>query len=202
MSDVWKHYESVKELAREKRRHYQVNSININLTLIRKIYKQEGIKITFANKGTLRKLKAAYFNDKDGIDVLLNPQLPKEARIFALIHELKHHYLDSQGNDAICLKAYNEEPIPEKAAEVFAAEFIWPQDEFQQAAAEFGLKTDKCTEEDIVRFRRYTNLPVSYKFILKRLEWFRIIQKGQYDKVKFTNLEYKLFGIPFYKRKR
>ena len=201
MSDVWSHYEAIKQLAREKRLHYGVISQSISLSLVRKIYKTEGIKITFAPKGKLKKLKAAYFNGENGTDVLLNPNLPKEAQIFALLHELKHHYFDSN-QETLCLKAYNEEPIPEKAAEVFAAEFIWPSGEFQQAAQEFGLKNGNCSEEDIVRFRKHVNIPVSYTFIRKRLEWFRIIEKGQYEKTKFKLIEYQIFGKPYYLRFR
>lgn len=201
MSDAWIQYENIKKLAREKRAQYGIISTDISLSLVRKIYRQEGITIKLAKEKKLRKLKAAYCNDEDGIDVLLNPQLPKETRIFALIHELKHHYVDANGKDALCLKAYNEEPLTEKVAEVFAAEFIWPEKEFQSAANSFGLKNGDCSQEDIVKFRRWVNIPVSYKFILKRLEWFKIIGNGQYDKVKFTLVEYAIFGKPFYLRR-
>lgn len=102
----------------------------------------------------------------------------------------------------MCLKAYDEEPIPEKAAEVFAAEFIWPADEFQQAALNFGLSKNNCSDKDIVGFKKWAKVPVSYKFIIKRLEWFKIIEKGQFDRTKFKLVEYQIYGKPYHLRYR
>ena len=42
--------------------------------------------------------------------------------------------------------------------------------------------------------------PVSYQFLRKRLEFFKIVPKGQFAKVKFTVLEEQMFGVPIYKQ--
>lgn len=201
MSKNWNYYEELKLLAREKRSLYEVDLQPLDLNKIRNIYRQEGIKIKLST-GTLRNLKAAYFNDENGTDVLLNSKLPKEAKIFALIHELKHHYVDANNHDVFCLKDYDDEPEIEKGAEVFAAEFIWPEDVFLSEATDFGLKQKSCAPEHIVRFKRQISVPVSYTFIRKRLEWFKIIERGEFSNIKFRNLEYELFGVPYYLRRR
>jgi Zn-dependent peptidase ImmA (M78 family) len=190
----------MKALARQKRLQYSLQEEPVSLSDIRKIYKAEGIKIKIQDRG-LKNLKAAYFNDDDGCDVLLNKKIPREPRIFALAHELKHHYVDRERLQTTvpCCLAYNEEPLIEKTAEVFAAEFIWPESQFIQSVRTFGITIANCTPESVVRFKRvHKDMPVSYRFIVKRLEWFRMISKGAFDKVRFKNLEYKIFGLPYY----
>jgi Zn-dependent peptidase ImmA (M78 family) len=200
--DRQEQYEKAKSLAREKRLLYLVHSETINLSCLRKIYSQEGIKIKLAEPKRLRKLKAAYFNDENGIDVFLNPKLPNEAKLFALVHELKHHYVDANGEDVwSCLKSYGEEPLIEKTAEVFAAEFIWPENDFFTAISDYGITKENCSAENVIGFKRAIKIPVSYTFIKKRLEWFRLIDKGSMNDVKFQTLEHKMYGLPFYLRR-
>lgn len=196
-------YEIAKSLAREKRLLYSVQSERVNLTALRKIYTQEGIKIKLAEPRKLRNLKAAYFNDEDGIDVFLNPKLPNEAKLFALVHELKHHYIDANGEGVwSCLKSYGDEPIIEKTAEVFAAEFIWPENDFITSISDYGITRVNCTAENVINFKRAIKIPVSYMFIKKRLEWFKLIDKGSMNNVKFQTLEREMYGLPFYLRNR
>lgn len=194
-------YEEVRLLAQEKRALYAVNSSRLGLQTIRNIYKAEGISIHYYPK-RLRNLRAAYFNDDEGCDVLLNKDLPDEAKIFSLAHELKHHYLDRNiiPKSIICSLQYSNEPLIEKTAEVFAAEFVWPEQEFIRSAAEYGISAENCTPQLIVCFKRQINIPISYTFLVKRLEWFKIIRKGQFDKIQFKKLEWSIFGKPFYLR--
>ena len=199
MSGLYDYYEQMKELARQKKTLYLGNSRYFGLREINKIYKEEGIKITYKEAKGFKKLKAAYFHDDDGTDVIINKDLPKEVRLFALIHELKHHYTDSDRLKGV-VACYDEEPYVEKSAEVFAAEFIWPESMFLNDLRVFGLTKENCTPEKIVRFYKHFNMPVKYKFLRKRLEWFNIIAKGAFSEVRFTKLEYEIFGLPFYLR--
>lgn len=201
MIDLYEYYEQMKQLARQKKLLYLGEARYFGLREINKIYKTEGIKINYRDSKNFKKLKAAYFQDADGTDVLINKDLPKEVRLFALIHELKHHYTDSDRlkGEVYC---YGEEPYVEKAAEVFAAEFIWPETMFFNDLRAFGMTKANCIPEKIVRFNRYFKMPVNYIFIRKRLERLRIIPKGAFSDVKFTKLEYEIFGPPFYLRYR
>jgi Zn-dependent peptidase ImmA (M78 family) len=69
-----------------------------------------------------------YMCDGGDPSVLVNRNLPTEPRLFAMVHELKHHYCDQTAlkNGQIRCGDYNANEAIEKAAEVFAAEFIYP----------------------------------------------------------------------------
>lgn len=46
-------------------------------------------------------MRGVYFNDELGIDVMVKKELPEDALVFTMAHELKHHLLDSD------LKSYS-----------------------------------------------------------------------------------------------
>ena len=129
--------------------------------------------------------------------------MPKEPRIFCLCHELKHHYVDQER--ARCAGLYCQEPSWQDAdpieigAEIFAAEFIFPEQEFLTLASELDVGVG-CSKEDVVRLKRGSPALVSYTFVKKRLQWFGLAEPGRFDKVKFVKLEEQLYGVPFYRR--
>ena len=86
-------------------------------------------------------------------------------------------------------------------AEVFAAEFIYPEKEFAQDVKSLGISTWDI--DDVVRFKReLCRAKVSYTFIKKRLGRMRLVSADQFDGVKFQKREDELYGIPFYKQAR
>lgn len=195
-------YQQMRELAREKRAQYGVQSDALNLTKVRGIYKTEGIRIdSWETNG--RKLKAAYFCDEDGISVMVNKNLPKVPRLFALVHELKHHYTDQESIKDGVIKCgdYNANEMGEKGAEVFAAEFIYPEIEMRELCYLLGIGTGSCTPEKIVEFKRACSSNISYQFLLKRFAWFGFIKEDEHKKVQFQKLEEQLHGLPLYKQK-
>ncbi len=143
------------------------------------------------------KVKALYMCDDGDCSVAVQRRLPNEPKLFALIHELKHHYRDREalGSGVIHWGDYDANELIEKGAEVFAAEFIYPEVEFcndiQQA------ETQTWNAENVVHFKRGCKAKVSYKFICKRLEWLGLIGAGHFDGVQFQKLEYGIFGAPF-----
>jgi hypothetical protein len=84
-------------------------------------------------------------------------------------------------------------------AEVFAAEFIYPESEFLALAKALGISA-KAAAEDVVRFKRAMPATVSYQFLRKRFEFFGLAPRGGFAKVKFTLLEENMFGVPIYKQ--
>jgi Zn-dependent peptidase ImmA (M78 family) len=185
-------------LAHEKRAEYCFGTSDIRLSSVRGIYKKEGIRIDPC-PGKLRKLKAAYFNDDDGCSILLNMNLPEEPRLFAMVHELKHHYTDHDRLACFCHDVTDSSPVIEIGAEVFSAEFIFPEGEF----AEFvrGLEIARpVTAEQVVRIKYHSPVPVSYQFIQKRLEWLGLVMPNQFRNVQFRKLHAQLFGSPHYRR--
>jgi Zn-dependent peptidase ImmA (M78 family) len=194
------HYETLKLLARQKREQFGLTTQKLNLTAVKTIYKAEGIVIDPWKLSP--RIRAVYMCDGGDPSVLLNNTLPKEPRLFALVHELKHHYCDRdvlEGGQIPC-GDYNANRDIEVGAEVFAAEFIFPESEFLEVARQLDLLKSPVTPEDIVRFKRTVNAPVSYKFLRKRFEFLNLVPKGRYAKVKFTVLEAQMYGQPIYKQ--
>jgi len=178
-----------------------VDTASLNLNVMRALYRTEGITIDQqALKGY--RIKAAYYSDDGDCSVLVNAKLPREPKLFALAHELKHHYLDraSIENGRIQCGDYNAHEVIEKAAEVFAAEFVYPEAEMRELLGQQGVTNLTCTAEQIVKLRQACPACVSYTFIVKRLEWFGLCARGAFSKVQFKKLEEEMFGPPIYKR--
>ena len=194
------YYESCLQLARAKRELYKVNTAAMNLTLMRRIYRAEGIAIDQQALGY--RIRAAYYCEDNDCSVLLNSKLPKEPKLFTLAHELKHHYLDREQIEKGEIRCgnYNAHELIEKAAEVFAAEFIYPRAEMLELISAMGITSRTCTEEKVIELKRACPVSVSYAFVLKRLEWFHLCARDAFKKVHFQKLEEEIHGIPFYKR--
>ncbi len=193
-------YENLKLLAREKRAEHGIVTSKITIPVIKKIYKSEGIKVDYWEVS--RKIRAAYFCDGDDCSVLLNKNLPQEPKIFSLVHELKHHFIDRSiiENGEIECGDYNANKEIEIGAEVFAAEFIFPEKEMREIIVAMGITRDNCDPKNIVDIKRSKYAPVSYTFIKKRFEYFGLIGRGTFDSIQFEKLEEEIYGKPIYKQ--
>lgn len=194
------YYAEMQRLAQIKRKEHGITTSKINIPVIKKIYKKEGIKIDQIKLSS--KIRAAYFCDGDDCSVLLNKTLPREPKLFSLLHELKHHFVDRDTieNGGIQCGDYNANELIEIGAEVFAAEFIFPEKEMLSLLESLGIDKQNCTSKSVVKIKRTKTAPISYMFIVKRLERFKFIQPGAFSGIKFQNLEEKIHGIPFYKK--
>jgi Zn-dependent peptidase ImmA (M78 family) len=193
------YYENLKALAREKRQHHAINTASLGLREVRQIYKVEGIKIDHWPLPST--IKAIYMCADGYFSVAVQPKLPDEPKLFALIHELKHHYTDQEiiRSGIVHCGDYNRNNLIEIGAEVFAAEFLYPEEEFQNDILLLGISTWKA--EDVVQLKRNCKAKVSYQFLTKRLERLGVTSSGQFKGVKFKNLEDQLYGIPYYKQR-
>ncbi|MGQ0445837.1 MAG: ImmA/IrrE family metallo-endopeptidase [Beijerinckiaceae bacterium] len=194
------YYEAMKALAREKRAAYGVATESLGLREIRSIYKAESIRIDLWPLP--RRIKALYMCADGDCSVAIQASLPIEPKIFALMHELKHHYVDRDNLSAgtIACGDYNENELIEKGAEVFAAEFIYPEQEFVEDLHE--LRIPAWTPEQIVRLKRGCKAQVSYMYLCKRLVRMGLVARGEVENVQFRKLEDQLYGVPFYRRRR
>lgn len=192
------YYDEMKQLAREKRDLYQVDTAKFGLLEVRKIYKAENITIDYFPMSY--KIKAVYMCGDNDYSVAVQRKLPDEPKLFALIHELKHHYLDREalGQGVIHCGDYNMDDPIEIGAEVFAAEFIYPEAEFEVDVV--ALRIKNWTPAEVVSLKRNCKAKVSYRYLCKRLQYLGLIAPGAFDKVKFQNLEDELFGLPFHRR--
>lgn len=187
-------YNLSRSLARQKRLEFDIRTEEINIPLLKKICKRESVKVDLVEKiGTC--IRAAYFFDEDGASILLKKTLPREPKMFALAHELKHHFLDRKdiADGKIRCGDYNANKAIEIAAEEFAAEFLYPILEMQQLVNSMNIRTGNCTPQQIVEIKRRSPVAVSYVFVRKRLERFGIIAKSQFADVHFQKLEEQLY---------
>ena len=194
------YYDDMRTLAHEKREKHDVVTSSLNLNTVAAIYRKEVIRIDRRPLKSPR-IRAAYFCEDGDCSVLVKSTLPREPKIFALVHELKHHYRDRVKIERCEIRCgdYNAHELIEKGAEVFAAEFIYPENEMRTLAAQLGLRIGRCTPEDICRFKKECPAPISFQFILKRFERFGFFAKGAYASVQFKNLFESLYP-PIYKQ--
>src|SRR5947209_4915639 len=89
------YYQKMRALAREKRQLHGVRTDKLKIRFMQRIYRSEGIKI---DRRELRgnRIRASYFCDDGECSVLLKKDLPSAPKLFALAHELKHHYVDQK----------------------------------------------------------------------------------------------------------
>ncbi len=194
------YYQELKRLAREKRVEHRVDTGVFGLLEVRAIYKREGIRLD--HWPLPRKVKALYMCEDGDCSVALQPTLPYEPKLFALIHELKHHYCDraTLGAGVIHCGDYDANEVIEKGAEVFAAEFIYPEAEFAADLQTAGITVREAS--DVVQVKRFCKAKVSYRYICKRLERLGLVTPGQFNGVQFQKLEDEIYGVPFYRRRR
>jgi Zn-dependent peptidase ImmA (M78 family) len=194
------YYEGLKALAREKRTAYEVDTSAFGLREVRRIYKEESIHIDAWPLP--RRIKALYMCSDGHFSVAIQVTLPDEPKLFALVHELKHHYRDQDllTKGTIACGDYNANELIEKGAEVFAAEFIYPEREFADCIRALGITT--WAPEQVVTLKRNCGARVSYTFLCKRLERLQLIRPGQFQSVQFRKLEERIYGVPFYRRRK
>jgi len=193
-------YDALKQLARGKRAEHGVTTTGLGLKVVRDIYRTEGIRIDSWKLPA--RIRAVYMSDGGDPSVAISKSLPTEPKLFSLVHELKHHYVDQQliTDGKIRCGDYNANQAIEVGAEVFAAEFIYPESEFLECVAGLGIEAGKCTKEDVVRLKRGCGAQVSYTFLKKRLERMGFAAPSAFVGVRFQLLEEEIFGVPIYKQ--
>jgi len=147
----------------------------------------------------LKKLRGAYFYDRDGASVMLAKGLPDDPTIFTMGHELKHHLVDRDNIVSMCDPS-NQSTEVEIGAEVFAAELIYPEQMFRDHLAAMGVKEGLCTPHHIVTLKRSTGTTLSYAGLAKRAEFLGLALRNSLANVAWKKLEEQTFGIPLYKQ--
>ncbi len=124
----------------------------------------------------------------DDCSVAVQRDLPHEPKLFALVHELKHHYRDREalGARVIACGDYNQNEVIEIGAEVSSAEFIYPESEF--IADVQSLDFNVWDADNVIHFKRNAcKAKVSYTFICKRLEFANLILRGNWLALSFRS---------------
>lgn len=202
----FQYYESLKSLAQRIRKAHNLTTPRILRSDLRRIYGEEGIRIDLWPHN-FKKLRGAYFNDNLGPTVLLAKNLPPEPRIFTMGHELKHHLVDRKSpifTDraaalSFCSTSNGSDPV-EIGAEIFAAELIFPEQDFINWMAGHNIKAGECTPETLVQMKRETRTTLSYAGLGKRTIHLKFSPDGAFVNVRWKSLEERIYGESVYKR--
>ena len=193
------YYEQLKELARNVRQQFGLEGPRVLKSDLRRIFKANEIKLDYWDH-PLKGLRGAYFSDELGTSIMISKALPDDPMIFTMAHELKHHLTDRERGVVKCIATEASDAV-EIGAEVFAAEFLFPEDLFAQKMDEIDVAKGRCTPEDVVRIKRETKTTLSYTGLVKRAEWLGFARKGVLPANGWKRLEEKLYGVPLYKQK-
>ena len=191
------YYEEMKDRAQSVRSQFGLTTPRVLRSDLRRIYREHGIRIDLWSH--FKGLKGAYFNDEIGPTVVLNNSLPEDPRVFTMAHELKHHLVDRDLGLAFCDVSNENEEI-EIGAEVFAAELIFPEQDFVAILRSMGIEQNKCTAEVLVHLKMQIRTTLSYAGLTKYAVRLRFAAKGAFQDVKWKKLEETLYGEPVYKR--
>jgi Zn-dependent peptidase ImmA (M78 family) len=191
------YYAELKELARSTRARFGLTMPRVLRSELRRIYRAEGIRIDLWPY-KLKKLRGAYINDDLGPCVMLAKGLPEDPMVFTMGHELKHHLVDSGSSLSYCDASNESDPV-EIGAEIFAAELIYPEDEFRSHLEQMGIGPDSCTPEVLVRLKHETRTTLSYAGLAKRAEFMGFAGEGTLRKVQWKKLEEIIYGEPIHK---
>jgi hypothetical protein len=187
----------MKFLARQVRTEFGLLTPQVRKSDLRRIYKKHSIQIDLWPHG-FKKIRGAYFNDGNGVTVLIDRSLPEDPLIFTMAHELKHHLVDSELGLSYCSSDNEREPI-EIGAEVFAAELIFPEQDFADCLSQMGVGYGGCNPEHLVRLKHDTKTTLSYAGLAKRATFMQFAVTGVFTGVRWKKLEEKIYGVPFYK---
>lgn len=190
------YYGSLRALARRVRKEHGLTTPRVMLTDLRRIYKAYDLKVRLW-KAPLKGVRGSYLNDDLGAEVMVNGNLPTEQRIFTMAHELKHHLVDEVG--AVNGDAPYGDPI-EVGAEIFAAELIYPEQDYIRDLQRMDITPANFTPDSIVHLKRRTRTTLSFTSLAKRAEFLGYAAKGSLAKIQWKKLEESLYGEPEYKR--
>jgi hypothetical protein len=193
------YYEDTRKLARKVRAEYGLCLPRVLRTDMRRIYSSYGIKVDLWPY-KLRNLRGAFFNDELGPTVVLAKGLPPDPMVFTMAHELKHFLKDRDLLLSYCDQSNENRPI-ERGAEVFASEFLFPDEDFVRYLIELGVKRATCSERDLVRLKCETKTTLSYAGLAIKAERLGFAQKESVTQFKgWKRLEAELYGPPRYIR--
>lgn len=196
----FQYYENLKQLARDVRQEVGLDGPRVLKSDIKRIYKEKGIVLDYWPY-RLKTLRGAYFNDENGVSIMISKSLPADPMVFTMAHELKHHLADAALGLVNCSAKDVTRPI-EIGAEVFAAEFLFPDAIFVRLMEEMGVAYGKVTAEAIVQIKCETKTTLSYAGLVKKAEWLKFAVKGNLPQKGWKRLEEQIYGVPFYKRRR
>lgn len=196
-------YDQARLLANQVREQHGIDGAKLGIQHLRKIYKSEDIQVIYWNQ-RLKSIKGAYINDEYGITVMVVKSLPNDPKAFTLAHELKHHLLDKGACST--LEPGQNADEREVAAEVFAAELLFPRSLFISELENRGIiKGEDYSCDDlkraIIAVKRETGTFLSYAGLQKTASFNGFDDKNELVKTRWKLLEESIYGKPYRRAK-
>src|ERR1041385_41019 len=154
------YFEELKLLARQVRAENGLRSPRVLASDLRRIYDRYGIVID-SWPYRLRHLRGAFINDHLGTTVMLASGLPQDPMVFTMAHELKHFFRDRDLGISYCDQS-NLGKTVEVGAEIFAAELLFPDEDFIKHMRVLRVGRDQCLPRTLVQLKRETRTTLSY----------------------------------------
>lgn len=154
------YFEDLKLLARQVRAENGLRSPRVLASDLRRIYDKHGIVID-SWPYRLRNLRGAFISDHLGNTVLLASGLPQDPMVFTMAHELKHFFRDRDLGISYCDQS-NLSKTVELGAEIFAAELLFPDQDFIKHMCALGVRRDECLPKTLVQLKVRTRTTLSY----------------------------------------
>jgi Zn-dependent peptidase ImmA (M78 family) len=164
-------YYDLKLLARRVRAENGLTSPRVEQSDLRRIYFQHGIEIDYWPY-PFKYLRGAFICDDLGTTVMLAQNLPQDPMVFTMAHELKHFLKDRQLGISYCDQSNISKTI-EIGAEVFASEFLFPDQYFIEYMQRMKVKRGYCDAETIVKLKHQTRTTLSYAGLAIKAERLR-----------------------------
>jgi predicted transcriptional regulator len=154
------YYEELKLLARQVRAENGLRSPRVLASDLRRIYDRHGIVID-SWPYRLRHLRGAFINDHLGTTVMLASGLPQDPMVFTMAHELKHFFRDRDLGVYYCDQSNLRREV-EVGAEIFAAELLFPDQDFVKHMRLLRVGRDQCLPKTLVQLKCDTRTTLSY----------------------------------------
>lgn len=188
------YYEDLKTLAGQVRAEHGLQSPRVTRTDLRRIYSKCGIQVDLWPY-KFKNLRGAFFCDELGMTVMLAKGLPEDPTVFTMAHELKHYFKDRDLGHSVCDLSNEDKPL-EVGAEVFAAEFLFPDTDFIAHLKAMGVSVGKCSTETLVHLKRETRTTLSYAGMAIKAERLGFAPHDTVTAFKgWKKLEEQLYGV-------
>jgi hypothetical protein len=155
-----RYYEDLKLLARQVRAENGLTSPRVLPGDLRRIYAKHEIEVD-EWPYRFRNLRGAFINDELGMTVMLAKGLPRDPMVFTMAHELKHFFRDRDLGISYCDQSNLNKSL-EIGAEIFAAELIFPDRDFESHMMRMRIRTNQCLPKNLVQLKRQTGTTLSY----------------------------------------
>src|ERR1043165_7724545 len=186
------YYEELKLLARQVRAENNLRSPRVLPSDLRRIYDRHGITID-SWPYRLRHLRGAFISDRLGTTVLLASGLPQDPMVFTMAHELKHFFRDRDLGISYCDQSNLSREV-EVGAEIFAAELLFPDQDFIKHMRSLRVGQDQCLPRTLVHLKCKTRTTLSYAGLAIKAERLGYAPARSLTKIKTWRKLEELYG--------